>query len=144
MLFRSNAQGIPYIPGSSLKGKMRSLMELKYSAYTQRTGKVDSGMEKAADCNADIQRLFGSVAKEAETKTRIIVRDAFISEETLHEMQNKENGEGGFTNLELDYTEGKWENTLDRLTSAANPRQLERSEERRVGKECRSRWSPYH
>ena len=22
--------------------------------------------------------------------------------------------------------------------------QLERSEERRVGKECRSRWSPYH
>ncbi|HDL19339.1 MAG TPA: type III-A CRISPR-associated RAMP protein Csm3, partial [Bacteroidetes bacterium] len=35
-------------------------------------------------------------------------------------------GEGGFTNLELDYTEGKWENTLDRLTSAANPRQLER------------------
>ena len=23
-------------------------------------------------------------------------------------------------------------------------RQLERSEERRVGKECRSRWSPYH
>src|SRR2546429_22498 len=24
------------------------------------------------------------------------------------------------------------------------PRELERSEERRVGKECRSRWSPYH
>jgi len=24
------------------------------------------------------------------------------------------------------------------------PRALERSEERRVGKECRSRWSPYH
>ena len=23
-------------------------------------------------------------------------------------------------------------------------RQLDRSEERRVGKECRSRWSPYH
>src|SRR2546427_3672744 len=25
-----------------------------------------------------------------------------------------------------------------------NPRDLARSEERRVGKECRSRWSPYH
>ena len=24
------------------------------------------------------------------------------------------------------------------------PEDLERSEERRVGKECRSRWSPYH
>ena len=26
----------------------------------------------------------------------------------------------------------------------ANPTILRRSEERRVGKECRSRWSPYH
>src|SRR5260370_32964830 len=33
------------------------------------------------------------------------------------------------------------------LADAAEPRargQLARSEERRVGKECRSRWSPYH
>ena len=29
-----------------------------------------------------------------------------------------------------------------RLTAA--PQELLRSEERRVGKECRSRWSPYH
>ena len=28
--------------------------------------------------------------------------------------------------------------------SAAPARTAERSEERRVGKECRSRWSPYH
>ena len=28
--------------------------------------------------------------------------------------------------------------------SQANRRYLYRSEERRVGKECRSRWSPYH
>ena len=48
---------------------------------------------------------------------------------------------------------------LDKLTYAGNPLNLEsvkdnaaytfvhgdiRSEERRVGKECRSRWSPYH
>ena len=32
---------------------------------------------------------------------------------------------------------GSWGGRADR-------RQLERSEERRVGKECRSRWSPYH
>ena len=25
-----------------------------------------------------------------------------------------------------------------------NGREMDRSEERRVGKECRSRWSPYH
>ena len=29
-------------------------------------------------------------------------------------------------------------------TNEAVLRQLKRSEERRVGKECRSRWSPYH
>ena len=29
-------------------------------------------------------------------------------------------------------------------TVAAAAKQIERSEERRVGKECRSRWSPYH
>ena len=30
------------------------------------------------------------------------------------------------------------------LVTAINPTPLGRSEERRVGKECRSRWSPYH
>src|SRR3712207_9469198 len=39
--------------------------------------------------------------------------------------------------------ERMWE-FLDRLVSVALPRVRDRSEERRVGKECRSRWSPYH
>src|SRR2546422_4330285 len=30
------------------------------------------------------------------------------------------------------------------LNRLMQPRELSRSEERRVGKECRSRWSPYH
>ena len=30
------------------------------------------------------------------------------------------------------------------LTDSGETVQCERSEERRVGKECRSRWSPYH
>src|SRR2546429_3772677 len=34
--------------------------------------------------------------------------------------------------------------TRERLTRAPNEAQRVRSEERRVGKECRSRWSPYH
>ena len=34
-------------------------------------------------------------------------------------------------------TTAKWEMELSEITA-------ERSEERRVGKECRSRWSPYH
>src|SRR5467141_3951522 len=31
-----------------------------------------------------------------------------------------------------------------RLQAALEKRGVQRSEERRVGKECRSRWSPYH
>ena len=30
------------------------------------------------------------------------------------------------------------------ITDIKTKEQLKRSEERRVGKECRSRWSPYH
>ena len=32
----------------------------------------------------------------------------------------------------------------DTYTGSAKVYNVERSEERRVGKECRSRWSPYH
>src|SRR2546422_5174861 len=42
--------------------------------------------------------------------------------------------------LVLELVEGR---TLDEILAAGRPR-LDRSEERRVGKECRSRWSPYH
>ena len=31
-----------------------------------------------------------------------------------------------------------------RLAKGLSQKRLSRSEERRVGKECRSRWSPYH
>ena len=34
--------------------------------------------------------------------------------------------------------------TLAVTTAASNAIGMGRSEERRVGKECRSRWSPYH
>src|SRR3712207_9558725 len=43
--------------------------------------------------------------------------------------ETQENGERSFTGVIRDITERK---------------RSERSEERRVGKECRSRWSPYH
>ena len=39
-----------------------------------------------------------------------------------------------------------WEDEEDeeQLSDESFERKLLRSEERRVGKECRSRWSPYH
>ena len=44
--------------------------------------------------------------------------------------------------VELASYSPSWKNTQTiRYISVSDP---ERSEERRVGKECRSRWSPYH
>ena len=125
-----DANGVPYIPGSSIKGKLRSLLEMKYSQYTQKTGNPDDGRlrkgeseELKNDFNPDIQKLFGSVAKEYDLKTRLVVRDAYLDENISKQMKDKT---GNFEKLELDYTEAKWENTIDRLTSSATPRQLER------------------
>ena len=36
------------------------------------------------------------------------------------------------------------ENTEQRVDLTLFSEKIQRSEERRVGKECRSRWSPYH
>ena len=37
-----------------------------------------------------------------------------------------------------------WQAVLISMTTVTSAGQFARSEERRVGKECRSRWSPYH
>src|SRR2546425_9542080 len=47
------------------------------------------------------------------------------------------------TTLSADFTVGTTPKTFTG-TLTANGGESERSEERRVGKECRSRWSPYH
>lgn len=108
------SEGVPYIPGSSLKGKLRSLLAREY------------GSESVNRDNDNIKEIFGeSPNKDSEGKiTRLIVRDSFIEEGIKKNMESK-NGE--FSELELEYTEGKWENTIDRKSgTAGNPRQIER------------------
>src|SRR2546425_12780965 len=50
--------------------------------------------------------------------------------------------------FEIDVSEMQLLSRLERLVSSRRLvewlKRLDRSEERRVGKECRSRWSPYH
>ena len=50
------------------------------------------------------------------------------------------------TNMEVDPTRTKYNYSLLRRgnTALEIEHYRKRSEERRVGKECRSRWSPYH
>ena len=52
--------------------------------------------------------------------------------------------ENGLDDDDLNFTQGGIKELLQSYTREAGVRNLDRSEERRVGKECRSRWSPYH
>ena len=63
---------------------------------------------------------------------------------TYHRMKFPGNSgyENGMAKL-WDCGQAKWVATASSLLSSRSRRAL-RSEERRVGKECRSRWSPYH
>ena len=89
------------------------------------------------------QQWYFSLDKEKTSSWESIV-SAFIERykcniqvETDHRelemLKQKENE--GFTSFF-----NKWRETTAKMVEVPN----ERSEERRVGKECRSRWSPYH
>ncbi len=133
----------PYIPGSSLKGKMRSLLEKiitevevqkeKYPIFPNRPGGSGTNRHECNDWEPDdtktfpgsrycpICRLFGSTKGKKDGKNwpaRLIVRDAFLTKDSRQKLEEIDTG--------LLYTEWKWENSLDRVTAAANPRQLER------------------
>lgn len=103
----------PFIPGSSLKGKIRSLLQLTY------------GELKFKDTGSDLCKLFGSIEdKDKNTggnPSRLIFRDSHMTPESAKEL-----GESEFT--DLPYTEIKTENTIDRITgkSSSGLRQQER------------------
>ena len=102
----------PYIPGSSLKGKMRCLLE-------QANGITEIGKE--GKDNGLIKSLFGYAAgSKSSQPSRLIVRDAMLTSESKNELK-------GYYDLDMPFTENKFENTIDRVKgTAGNPRQIER------------------
>lgn len=100
---------LPYIPGSSLKGKMRSLLAKMYN----------TDLAKTRDDDAErITRLFGA-SKSRKTDnphpSRLLFSDAILSNEKELKALGAQSA-----------TEAKEENTINPLTAAANPRQIER------------------
>lgn len=95
----------PYIPGSSLKGKMRCLLE-------QMAGSAQVGGNK------EINNMFGY--QKTNQPSKIIVRDSFLTEKSAETLRSNDN-------LDMPYTEAKWENVIDRVKGTAeHPRQTER------------------
>lgn len=114
----------PYIPGSSLKGKMRSLLEWSDGKVNWNPGKNDHGdpHKWCKDMGCNICVVFGTSADEAELgPSRLIVRDAYLAKAFTDDMK-KRNPEW----THLDITEDKSENSINRISARANPRSLER------------------
>jgi CRISPR-associated protein Csm3 len=137
-VIRNQVNGQPYIPGSSLKGKMRSLSEKLTGAPQNRNIggiKIHIAGGDARDYKSKeeyirvgqeqyetywVNPVFGvpsEIGFEISGPTRLVVRDIPLQPASLEEARGR---------LDLPYTEVKWENALDRVTSAAVPRQIER------------------
>lgn len=96
----------PMIPGSSLKGKMRALLAKMYN---------EGIVKNPDDDHEQLTRLFGSAKKGAVKRSRIMISDMMLA----NEAELREQGLQSFTEI-------KFENTIDRITAVANPRQIER------------------
>jgi CRISPR-associated protein Csm3 len=74
---------MPYIPGSSVKGKIRSLLEQKYSEVSQKTG-------RPCDCaSCFICSLFGCGSpQKGNEPSRLIFRDANLVAESQRELED--------------------------------------------------------
>ncbi len=94
----------PIIPGSSLKGKLRTLLAREYN---NKVTEPDGDDER-------ILRLFGSAKNKK--RSRILISDMQMCNEA--ELRDR-----GLTSL----TEVKYENAINRATGKANPRQIERA-----------------
>jgi len=110
--------GMPYIPGSSLKGKLRSLLELKYGKFDQERGAPYQGRlpDGKEDLSCPISRIFGPHRNPVHNfgPTRIIVRDAHLTPEWLEIFKRRREELGDY------FLESKSENVVNRKTGVAD------------------------
>ena len=132
-----DAFGRPYIPGSSLRGRIRALLEQTSGAavpselvYLSRRKGQEVRIHQSDRPDDEICLLFGRNAGRMDrvvgdalesahaTPARLSVYDAPLEAESITPAMRE--------NLDDELTEVKSENAIDRITSQANPRTLER------------------
>ena len=132
-----DAFGIPYIPGSSLRGRLRSLLEQTLGLavpseliYLSKRKGQEVRIHHSDRPDDEVCILFGrnpgrveKVTGEAvdgatATPARLTVYDAPLLVDSITPQMRE--------NLDDELTEVKSENAVDRITSQANPRTLER------------------
>src|SRR6202158_182855 len=132
-----DAFGLPYIPGSSLRGKLRSLLENSLGVtgpgelvYLSKRRGQEVRIHQSDRPDDEICPLFGrnpgrmervqgeALETSQATPARLGVVDAPLDPESITTQMRE--------NLDDELTEVKSENAIDRITSQANPRTLER------------------
>jgi CRISPR-associated protein Csm3 len=132
-----DAFGRPYVPGSSLRGKIRSLLEQSGGlavpselVYLSRRKGQEVRIHQSDRPDDEICLLFGrnpgrmervqgeSLDTSQATPARLAVFDAPLNPDSITAQMRE--------NLDDELTEVKSENAIDRITSQANPRTLER------------------
>jgi CRISPR-associated protein Csm3 len=118
-VYRDPATRMPVIPGSSLKGRLRGLLELLRGRVRFERGSV-----RGLDTPDAIDLLFGSASQHRRGgPTRLVVRDA-----TPSATDGRDSTLAYWAALDTDGlgTEVKAEASLNRVTAAAQARQVER------------------
>lgn len=132
-----DAFGMPYIPGSSLRGKLRSLLEQSSGVavpselvYLSKRKGQEVRIHQSDRPDDEICLLFGRNPGRMEkfggdtldnanaTPARLSVFDSPLVPDSITPQMRE--------NLDDELTEVKSENAIDRITSQANPRTLER------------------
>jgi CRISPR-associated protein Csm3 len=132
-----DAFGIPYIPGSSLRGRLRSLLEQTLGlavpselVYLSKRKGQEVRIHHSDRPDDEVCILFGrnpgrvekvtgeSIEAATTTPARLTVYDAPLVVDSITPQMRE--------NLDDELTEVKSENAVDRITSQANPRTLER------------------
>lgn len=125
VIIRDPTTNLPYIPGSSLKGKLRYLFELNDEKSVESIVSDENNGKPSSDIDSTSVKIFGTSAENYLTNenklkfpTRLIVRDSYPTEETINKWKEYEDV--------IDGAELKYENTINRITSKAMPRNIER------------------
>lgn len=128
-LLRNPVTGEPYIPGSSLKGRMRSLLEAQQQNYKwerdRQTGRFNKEPQDDSPCGCGqclVCRIFGPYQNTNHKlgPTRLLVRDLPLTDESRLRLADDEKKGVG-------HIEEKTENMVKRNTgTAVNPRTSER------------------
>lgn len=132
-----DAFGRPYVPGSSLRGKMRSLLEQAAGlvtpadmVYLSRRRGQEVRIHQSDEAGDEICLLFGrnpgrvervsgdAMEPKTATPARLTAYDAPLDLDSIT-VQMREN-------LDDELTEVKSENAIDRITAQSNARTLER------------------